>query len=582
MPATLSRKRRIDAVQVTPEKRRRVSAGIAHDSPQESLQVKVRRERDEVPGPWESHQPALHWIEGIFCSAHIRFEQGQLAHDAEIARCNSLFIEREKIRHNFQTHMELRSKDTALLAETVFDETGCLKPEFTQCALKSGSGLWNYELNDGDILVIGKSEVLLDPRYGNIAPTLIKRMLYEASRLRGRSFFAFAWTAIPHDGDCAQAMHVVDFEGKAIKDCRNNPETVNTLEAFWRANGFRRVGMTQWFAWSSEMNHPAHRCSPSLDFNLSACHFFSERNQHSLLHVEVLKGMPDEDCCELFQLMPRNFSPDDLRRIDANGNTLFHLAALSSKPYFISWLKANCPPEVQMWRNFDRQTPLEALLSARAATRKRLEEHPEFIFEGHDDASVDCQLQLCSFLYTTPEIFQRLKFDCSCTHCLGGFLSPRTQLKLIASAPQHLDIHYGDDDYGKWETLMQWSFPKLGDFSPGVKQKIVELWVLCMQQVALVLAKGGLPVAESVYQSLITHWNFCESQTMAELILDSEVMESAILAVISVASSSNSPAGLGKLSKECIRIIQETPECRNDDDWALVRRQLLFKRGLEP
>ncbi|KAL9091687.1 MAG: hypothetical protein Q9165_004763 [Trypethelium subeluteriae] len=278
--------------------------------------------------------------------------------------------------------------------------------------------------------------------------------------------------------------------------------------------------------------------------------------------------------------MPRDLSPDDLRRIDANGNTLLHLAALSSKPYLISWLKANCPLDVQKWRNFDRQTPLEALLSARAVSRKRSEEHPESTFAGHDDTSVDCQLQLCDYLYVTPEFFWALKFDCSCTHCLGGFLSPRTQAKLMAVASKQLDVIYGGNSYDKWERLMQWSLPKPGGLSSGVKQNMQELFFLCMQQVGVVLARGELPTAENVFQSLMTHVNFSELQTTAELILNTGMVESAITAIISIASSLSSPTEMGKLPMECIQILQETPGCRNDDDWALVRGQLLSNRGL--
>lgn len=574
MPVALSRKRCIDAVQVTPEKRRRVSAGFAQTSPQDPFRIEVRCERDEVVGPCDWHKI---WAKAINCSVHVQFGQGHPTHDVQIGKCHSLFIERERIRYNFQAHMKHRSSNTAFLASALFDETGCLKPEFTNSALRSGSGLWNHELSDGNIFVIESIEVPQDGRYGDITSMLVERMLQEASRLHRKHFFAFTLATRPREIDSIQSMDALDFEGKPIKNSNKRTEQMRRPESFWRANGFRRVGMTRWFAWSSEASHPARCCPPSADFDLTAARFFSTQNQHGLLHTDVLKDIHDEDCVELFREAEKYISSDDLRRIDAGGNTLLHLAALSSKPQLLSWLMANCPPEVRRWRNFDRKTPLEALISARAEQRKTLAETPRLTFEGHDDASVECHLQLCSFLSVTQESYQQLKFDCSCMRCFGGFLSPRAQVKLIAVARKCLENNY--DSYIEREKLVKLVFLESERLSDTIKHDLQELFLACMQQIFVILNLEEMPTAELIFRRLVAAFNFSQSQIMMDFILENGVVESAIAAVIESASLLDDLSASGQLPVEYVRILEETPSCCNDDQWALVRARLLSTEG---
>ena len=581
MPGPLSRKRRNDTVQIAPEKRRRVSAGTPLGLWQHSLRIEVQRDRVQDDGHREWQASPCHWCESIDCTAVVQFGQGMFSEDIRIGKCCSLFIEREKIRYEFQAYMKHRSNDTAFLASELFDETGCLKPEFTNAALKSGSGLWNRELNDGNILVIEKTMLPQNAQLGHLGPMLVEQLLQETSRLHRKPFFAFALGIQANAADLDQCMDAVDYEGGVLNSADRQFENGKQSEFFWRANGFRRVGMTPWFAWSSEPNHPARNCYPSADFDLTAKHFFSGNNPSSLIHTDILRKIGDENCVELFQDVEKDISSDELRRIDADGNTLFHLAALSSKPNFISWLIDYCPPETRGWRNFDRQTPLEALLSARSKKRAIEEDSLKYCFEGYDDASVECQLRLCDCFYVTNEIFQRTKFECTCMRCFSGFLSHRTRIKLLAAANRHLDNKHRNQ-FG-CEELLSCTFPEADDGLPGVRQGLQELFFMCLQQIVFLLARGETPTTKSVSRSVVGHLATTHLRDVAQFFHSSSVVESAIMSVISMASIDmaslpNDTLETRKIFMGCLQLLQETPECRNDDNWPLIRRLLVTDR----
>jgi hypothetical protein len=70
--------------------------------------------------------------------------------------------------------MEELTEETYSLAFDLFDRYGRLKPEFKVYPVKKGSGIWNTELDDGDIFLI--ESLRIDRQYrhlgllGNILP----------------------------------------------------------------------------------------------------------------------------------------------------------------------------------------------------------------------------------------------------------------------------------------------------------------------------------------------------------------------------------------------------------------------------
>jgi GNAT superfamily N-acetyltransferase len=81
------------------------------------------------------------------------------------------------IRAKFRFAMEQPTEETCCLAFDLFDRYGRLKPEFKGHPVKKGSGIWNTELDDGDIFLI--ESLRIDRQYRRLGQgsTLVRAML---------------------------------------------------------------------------------------------------------------------------------------------------------------------------------------------------------------------------------------------------------------------------------------------------------------------------------------------------------------------------------------------------------------------
>ncbi len=80
-----------------------------------------------------------------------------------VGYCQGKLIRRRQIRATFYHEMEEPSTETSLLAFDLFDRYGRLRSEIKDHTVRKGSGVWNEELDSGDILLI--EEVKIDKEY---------------------------------------------------------------------------------------------------------------------------------------------------------------------------------------------------------------------------------------------------------------------------------------------------------------------------------------------------------------------------------------------------------------------------------
>lgn len=73
--------------------------------------------------------------------------------------------------------MEQPTEETSALAFDLFDRYGRLKPEFKVHPVKKGSGIWNTELNEGDIFSIESLGINGQYRRLGQGTTLVRAML---------------------------------------------------------------------------------------------------------------------------------------------------------------------------------------------------------------------------------------------------------------------------------------------------------------------------------------------------------------------------------------------------------------------
>jgi hypothetical protein len=224
-----------------------------------------------------------------------------------------------------------------------------------------------------------------------------------------------------------------------------------TATRFWRSVGFRRVGSSSWFALAADASHPAHNLPAEKDFELPdvaqrgtlATLYAQNGTQNAeitnrntfLANVsQILEGLSNQDA--------RWYSTND------QGETVLHLAVRARDASAIAWiLERN--PRLSECRNLEGETPLDALLAALERSRRgQISISASDFFMGHDPKDVEC---LAILQNIEPTHAQKLcmRYGCTCSHCIGGYLSPRMQFVLKKFADELADelmSNLGDRD----------------------------------------------------------------------------------------------------------------------------------------
>ena len=92
----------------------------------------------------------------------------------QVAYCRANLIRRGHIRSDLYEEMEEPSSETSKLAFDLFDRYGRLRSEFKTHPVIKGSGVWNQELDEEDILIIEEVCVSKDFRRQQIGQRMIR------------------------------------------------------------------------------------------------------------------------------------------------------------------------------------------------------------------------------------------------------------------------------------------------------------------------------------------------------------------------------------------------------------------------
>lgn len=123
------------------------------------------------------------WLEQIDAFANVGTTQ--------VAQCDAKLIRRGRIRNDFSNEIEEPSEETSALGSDLFDRYGRLRREHYEHEIKKGTGIWDKELDRGDILLFGN--ITINPlwRRQGIAAKIVQAVLDETRR-KSTKFFAFA------------------------------------------------------------------------------------------------------------------------------------------------------------------------------------------------------------------------------------------------------------------------------------------------------------------------------------------------------------------------------------------------------
>ena len=279
-------------------------------------------------------------------------------------------------------------------------------------------------------------------------------------RKKSRHFFALV-----RPGYLSQDLADVDAKKRAstIKELQTGSEQ------FWRSMGFRRVGKSEWLAFTDDVSHPSRNLEVSKDsnqFEESRPRGVMPKAMHIIIDVLFDPEESDIACVRKMQEVDSaEMKASTWLFADCHSETILHLAARSKKAEAVAYLLSVLPHLADV-RNAMGYTPLEAL-------QQSLESHRTMQFcgevtvmtsddfKGFQSSEIACLASLTgtqivdiievsdqdnlAFPSATDdvEIVQhtlRLKYGCTCGQCIGGFLSPRMLQALLCQAETEHDI----------------------------------------------------------------------------------------------------------------------------------------------
>jgi GNAT superfamily N-acetyltransferase len=354
--------------------------------------------------------------------------------DSELKRigsCDAKLIRRDGLT-SFYDDMEEPTSGTAELAFDLFDRYGRLRQEFKRHPIKKGSGIWQDEIDRGDLLLFELLSVQKPYRRRGLGRRVVNAIL-ETARRKSLRFFAFVSPGYLNREVDEEVRDLQDEEARIVRE-----RHIKNALAFWRSLGFRRVGSSSWLALPSKMDHPCYELSSSDDYDLPEPPQLIPQPEMKPL-LDGLVTMNCQTWMENAERFFQNIPTQDPRWIaaDAAGNTILHLAAVRSKSGCVKWILSKAPEPLRSIRNHAGETALEALEFHLESERTKQGDsyltvtfHLSDLFKGFPEESLRCLIELKSLVDVTGAEKARLKYGCTCGECLSGFLSPRMRLAI--------------------------------------------------------------------------------------------------------------------------------------------------------
>lgn len=404
---------------------------------------------------------------------HCTLEEGTAgAGTKEIGRVFGRYVKRGYIRRTFWESMEEPCQELANIAFEVFDRYGRLQREFKDHIVRKGTGAWGDELDIGNLLIIEYMIVDREWRRKGLGRMMLDSIIKKSkSGGRNAAFILVlpGWLRRDVEADIAGK----NLNRQEEKEAYNR--AADGAAAFYRANGFRRIGSSSCLGFAIDPNHPAHSILVGDDFepayteynaddeeaavkdrnNWFKCDGESEvlklmQNNRPLHHAALT--MPDAECVKFFE----GYQGDSAnwQTLDSKLNNVLHIAAAAMKPKSVQWLLEHCQAMGQA-RNIEGYTPLNHLKHCLEEMRTKLQRGAMTIvvadnFRGFPTNGIATLTAFQGMIPTAAE-FQQLKYGCTCHQCAEGFLSPRMQLALCCQAEYNNDmLDMEIDDAENW------------------------------------------------------------------------------------------------------------------------------------
>lgn len=522
-----------------------------------------------------------------------------------IADCDAKLLRRDSIKGAFWTEMEELCEKSSGLAFELFDRYGRFNREYSEHEIRKGTGIWGKELDHGDILMIENIHVEPLWRRQGVGAKLVSAVLDKA-RHESKDIFAFV-----------NPMHLIQetVHNDKTLDSGTIREQSENFKHFFRSLGFRRVGTSEWLAFTDKDSHPSRHLDKARDWD-APVQLKGEQINPELISP-ILSSLADPsisgaECILKMEVFTVEGHAPLQVYTDENGNTILHVAATGRKVEPISYIMSKIPQLVEQ-RNSGGYTPLEALQSSLDQQRTRrlgggVREVIDVIsdnFTGFRQSDIECLAAL-----TGTEIFDltklsdrdiwavssatdemarrvrevdpirntlRLKYGCTCGKCIGGFLSPRMQFALVTQAEiQHdtLNDYPGPDCSGAdWVAL---NSDVLGYLPRAVQQNLVtnksmrQGFINMCQHIARCLREKQLPNTATIldfFQDQVSEW----PPVTRNYLQRGGTVAAVAMMLFDRTMDEDEWAGDGTTMELFKDDINQLPACRNDHEFGFVR-----------
>ncbi|KAL0961304.1 hypothetical protein HGRIS_006263 [Hohenbuehelia grisea] len=170
-----------------------------------------------------------------------------------IATLTGVLINRHACLGQFFSIMDAESQELLDFAVGLFDNHLKLRPWLKNEGPHRGTSCWGTELERGNLLYVQEIQVKEKFRHLGVGSWTLQKLC--ASKYVKKDDYIYCWPAPIVTG----YHHSLGSNSTELKQLSN----------FFRKNNFRRIGLTQFFAYSPNKDHPSRRISPSDDVDPS-------------------------------------------------------------------------------------------------------------------------------------------------------------------------------------------------------------------------------------------------------------------------------------------------------------------------
>ncbi|KAL6307177.1 hypothetical protein BKA93DRAFT_718300, partial [Sparassis latifolia] len=356
-----------------------------------------------------------------------------------VASVTALQINRARCRGSFLEVMDDMSQELHEFSVALFNKFGHLKPELVEHEYHRGSGCWGREMDNNMLVYIESVEVKPQFRNKGVGSWALRKL---SERFATHADFVVCWPT-----PIERILEKSAWEAQK-----------NKIIDFFRKNDFRRVGRTDFFAYSPNPQHPSRSLAATDDV---AGHEYATdesedpateaRHQERYpVHHAIAKSLHPGGGAPIGDTIRTAYSVDhaSVRKKDDNGISPLHLAAgLLSLPAVEALLalpeESGVREDLTLRDNKDGVTPFEACEHMMRST-KEFSETMLGVWNGHQDEGLKIAATLRRAageqVGTDDEYIRQRKWGCTCGQCADGWLSPRMRYRLECAAELDKDM----------------------------------------------------------------------------------------------------------------------------------------------